>query len=108
MRTEKDYRDLIAWGLKGNDRYTVDDIIQGIQSGVMQLFEEPEGILVSQIVQFRSKRLVVFLQSGQNLRTWKDRAIAKLKEFQAQHQCDVLEFYRSEEHTSELQSRLHL
>ena len=93
VRTEKDYRDLIGWGLKGNDRYTVDDIIEGIKSGVMQLFEEPEGILISQIVQFRTKRLVVFLQAGQNLRGWKDRAIEKLKAFQQEQQCDVLEFY---------------
>ena len=93
MRNEREYRELISWGLKGNDRYTVDDIIEGIKSGVMQLFEEPEGILVSQIVQFRTKRLVVFLQAGQNLRSWKDRAIARLKEFQLEHGCDALEFY---------------
>ena len=93
MRTEREYRDLISWGLKGNDRYTVEDIVEGIRSGVMQLFEEPEGILVSQIVQFRTKRLVVFLQAGQNLRGWKDRAIEKLKAFQAEQACDALEFY---------------
>ena len=93
MRTEKEYRDLIAMGLRGNDRYTVDDIIEGIRSGVMQMFEEPEGILVSQIVQCRNRRLVVFLQSGQNLRSWKDRAIARLKEFKAEQACEVLEFY---------------
>jgi len=93
VRTEKEYRDLIGWGLKGNDRYTVDDIIEGIKSGVMQLFEEPEGILVSQIVQFRNKRLVVFIQAGQNLRTWKDRVLEKLKAFQVEQQCEALEFY---------------
>lgn len=93
VRTEKEYRDLISWGLKGNDRYTVDDIIEGIKSGVMQLFEEPEGVLVSQIVQFRTKRLVVFLQAGQNLRTWKDRALEKLKAFKQEQGCEVLEFY---------------
>lgn len=93
MRTEKEYRDLISWGLKGNDRYTVDDIIEGIKSGVMQIFEEPEGILVSQIVQFRTKRLIVFLQAGQNLRGWKDRAIEKLKAFKEAQDCEVLEFY---------------
>ena len=93
MRTEKEYRDLISRGLSGNDRYAVDDIIQGIQSGVMQLFEEPEGILISQIVQFRTKRLVVFLQAGENLRLWKDRALEKLKAFKLEQQCDVLEFY---------------
>lgn len=93
MRTEKEYRDLISWGLKGNDRYTVDDIIEGIKSGVMQLFEEHEGILVSQIVQFRTKRLVVFLQAGQNLRGWKDRALEKLNAFKVEQGCDVLEFY---------------
>lgn len=93
MRTEGEYRDLISWGLKGNDRYSVEDIIEGIRSGVMQLFEEPEGILVSQIVQFRTKRLVVFLQAGQNLRHWQERALEKLKAFQKEQGCEVLEFY---------------
>jgi len=93
MRTEADYRALIAQGLRGDGRYSVEDVIEGIKSGTLQLFEEPEGIIVTQMVQLRTKRLIAFLLAGSNFREWMERAIGRLKGFQADQSCDVLEFY---------------
>ena len=93
MRTEQDYRKLIEIGLRGDTRYSVEDIVEGLRNGTLQLFEEPEGIIVTQVMQLRDKRLLVFIMAGQNFRLWKDRMLKKLVDFATEQECVCIEAF---------------
>lgn len=93
MRTEKEYRDLIAQGLRGDTRYTVDDIVEAIRNKTLQMFEEPEGIVVTQIVALRDRRLLVFIMAGQNFKLWKEKMLKRLIEFATEQECICIEAF---------------
>lgn len=93
MRTEQDYRRLIESGLRGDTRYTPEDIIQGIIQKHFFLFEEDEGILVCQIIRTRDVRLFVFLVSGRDFNRWGQKVLPKLNRFATDQGCSCIEFY---------------
>ena len=93
MRTEQDYRRLIESGLRGDTRYTPEDIIQGIIQKHFFLFEEDEGILVCQIIRTRDVRLFVFLVSGRDFNRWGQKVLPKLSQFATDQGCSCIEFY---------------
>jgi len=93
MRTEQEYRSLIAQGLRGDGRYSVDDIVEGLKNGTLQLFEEPEGIIVTQVMQLRDRRLLVFIMAGQNFKLWKERMLKRLVEFATEQECICIEAF---------------
>lgn len=93
MRTEKEYRDLIAMGLRGDGRYSVDDIVDRIKDGTLQLFEEPEGIVITQVMQTRDRRLLVFIMAGQNFNVWKEKMLKKLMDFAIEQECICIEAF---------------
>jgi len=93
MRTEKEYRDLIAQGLRGDTRYTVDDIVEGLRNGTLQLFEEPEGIIITQVMELRDRRLLVFIMAGQNFKLWKEKMLKRLVDFATEQECICIEAF---------------
>lgn len=92
-RTEQDYRELIARGLEGNARYTVDDVMEGLNSGNFHLFEEEKGIVITKFNGYRDKSLLVFLLVGDDFDTWKERITQRLKSFARASQCARIECF---------------
>lgn len=62
-----------------------------MQSGQFQLFRYPQGIVITQIT--GHNRLLVFLLSGENFDSWKQRANEDLKNFAARRGLSVIEAY---------------
>ena len=93
MRTLEEVRALIARGLEGDPRYTVDDVIEGLHTGEFHYFGEDKGIVITKFSGYRDKRLLVFLLVGEDLDEWKEKMTARLKGFAEKHGCSQIECY---------------
>jgi len=81
----------ICSGIERDERYTPEDILNGISSGEFQLFVYPKGLVVTQVT--GHKRLLVFLISGEDLDEWKEKANQDLISYARSLGVDVLEAY---------------
>lgn len=93
MTKGKDLRALIAKGLDGDSRYTVDDVVDGLAEGYFQCFEEGQGIVITKFTGYRDKRLLVFLLAGENFDEWKERITKRLALFAKENGCSCIEAY---------------
>jgi hypothetical protein len=71
--------DWIRSGIERDERYTAEEVIEGIKSGVFQLFQYPKGIVVTQIT--GHNRVLVFLLSGCDFDEWKEKVTDDLRSF---------------------------
>jgi hypothetical protein len=81
----------IRSGIERDERYTPEEIIDGIAKGEFQLFVYPEGLIVTQVT--GHNRLLVFLISGSNLEAWKELATRDLESYAESLGIDVIEAY---------------
>ena len=86
-----DYRAQIEKVLGTDTRWTADDIILMIVQGKMQLFTDKNGIVVTQILVTRDRRLLVFLLSGENMSEWKESMTQRLIDFARKQNCICIE-----------------
>jgi hypothetical protein len=75
-------RNVVEWihsGIARDERYTAEEVIEGIKAGAFQLFEYPKGIVVTQIT--GHNRVLVFLLSGCDFDEWKEQVTDDLRAF---------------------------
>lgn len=77
--------------LQKEKRWTVDDLLLLIVQGKMQVFLDEHGIVLTEILVTRDKRLLVFLLGGEKIHLWKDRVMERIKEFAKQQGCCCVE-----------------
>jgi hypothetical protein len=73
-------RNVVEWihsGIARDERYTAEEVIEGIKAGAFQLFEYPKGIVVTQIT--GHNRVLVFLLSGCDFDEWKEQVTERSK-----------------------------
>lgn len=90
MITEQD-KDRIRSGIERDERYTPEQVIEGVVSGRFRLFRYPQGVLVTHITEHN--RILVFLIAGEDLDEWKHQANSDLISYARSLGIEVIEAY---------------
>jgi len=77
--------------LVNETRWTTDDLLLLIIQGKMQVFLDEHGIVLTEIIVTRDKRLLVFLLGGEKIHLWKDRMNERLKAYAKERGCVCIE-----------------
>jgi len=81
----------IRQGIERDERYTPEEILEGLKSGKFQVFRYPEGCVITQIT--GHNRLLIFLLAGKNLDKWKADATEDLRAYAHIRGIGVIEAY---------------
>jgi hypothetical protein len=84
-------RPLIEKVIGTDTRWTADDIILSLIHGRRQVFVDEYGIVITEILQTRDRRLLVFLLSGEKTHLWKERMTKRLTDFARSQGCILVE-----------------
>ena len=76
---------------RNEKRWIADDLLLLIVQGKMQVFIDQLGIVLTEIVVTRDKRLLVFLLGGERINEWKARMNERLKAYAKEMGCVCLE-----------------